>query len=65
MVQTVDKAKIIEVTEILIPEGWMIVNVKTKNDFAKLAKQYEEILKKDNVFYLISESNIIFVYREE
>lgn len=60
-----DKAKVIETTEILIPEGWMIVNVKTKEGFLKLAKNYAEILKRENVYYLLSETNIIFVYKEE
>ena len=59
-----DTAKVVEVSEILIPEGWMIVNIKTMNDFVKLAKNYAEILRKDNIYYLLSESNIIFVYRE-
>jgi len=62
---SLDKAKVIETTEILIPEGWMIVNVKTKDDFLKLAKNYTEILKRENVYYLLSETNVIFVYKEE
>ncbi len=59
-----DRNRIVEVSEILIPEGWMIVNVKTMDDFIKLAKNYAEILRKDNIYYLLSESNIIFVYKE-
>lgn len=59
-----DKEKVIEVNELMIPEGWMIINIKTKEGFLKVAKNYAEILKKDNMYYLLSESNIIFVYTE-